>query len=201
MPGCTTSPSLARLRFFVAFAAGVSVLCPGGSAHARDDVDVVAYFQHASNARGTGLARKTKPVDVRPATPGEVIITMIAGEGKETQSPPARSGDMVVRNRCPETGNEEILVGADVFARRYEGPIGAGSGDGWLPYRPRGVEMRFVVVPEQDGEFSFTAPWGERMVARPGDAIVQDPSNPKDTYRVAKAAFACTYEVVREPER
>ena len=201
MPACTASPSLARLRFFMAFAAGVSVLCPGGSAHPRDDVDVVTYFQRASDTRGAGLARKTKPVDGRPAAPGEVIVTMIKGEGKETQSPPARPGDMVVRNRCPETGNEEILVAADVFSRRYEGPIGPGTGDGWSPYRPRGIETRFVVVPEQDGEFSFTAPWGERMVARPGDAIVQDPSNTKDTYRVAKAAFACTYEVVREPQR
>jgi hypothetical protein len=128
-------------------------------------------------------------------------FTMIKGEGKETQSPPAQLGDMVVRNRCPETGNEEILVAADSFSRRYEGPTGSGIGDGWLPYRPRGIQMRFVVVAEQDGEFSFIAPWGERMVAGPGDSIVQDPNNAKDTYRVAKAAFACTYEVVREPQR
>jgi hypothetical protein len=62
-----------------------------------------------------------------------------------------------------------------------------------------GAEMRFVVVTEHDGSFNFIAPWGERMVARPGDSIVQDLNNPKDTYRVAKAAFACTYEVLREP--
>ena len=61
--------------------------------------------------------------------------------------------------------------------------------------------MRFVVVAEQDGEFAFIAPWGERMVARPGDAIVQDPNNTKDTYRVEKVAFACTYEVIRESQR
>jgi hypothetical protein len=87
---------------------------------------------------------------------------------------------MVVRNRCPETGNERILVPAATFSRRYEGPIGAADADGWSPYRPRGVRMRFVMVAEQDGEFTFVAPWGERMVARPGDAIVQDPDNPKD---------------------
>jgi len=34
------------------------------------------------------------------------------------------------------------------------------------------------------------------MVAKPGDAIVQDPESPEDTYRVAAAAFACTYEVL-----
>jgi hypothetical protein len=195
----TTNPSLVRLRS-IAFVLGVSTLCPSGSLHAQEDVDVATYFQRAHDTRGAGLARKTKPVDVRPATPGEVIVTTIKGEGKETQSRPAQLGDMVVRNRCPETGNEEILVVADSFSRRYEGPIGSGT-DGWLPYRPRGIQMRFVVVAEQDGQFSFIAPWGEKMVARPGDAIVQDPDNTKDTYRIAKAAFACTYEIVREPQR
>ena len=39
------------------------------------------------------------------------------------------------------------------------------------------------------------------MVAQPGDLIVQDLNNPKNTYRVAKAAFACTYDVLREPLR
>ena len=33
------------------------------------------------------------------------------------------------------------------------------------------------------------------MVAHPGDALVQDPDDEKDTYRVAKISFACTYEV------
>ena len=54
---------------------------------------------------------------------------------------------------------------------------------------------------EKDGEFTFTAPWGETMVARPGDAIVQDAQDPKDTYRVQKAAFACTYEEIRPPSK
>lgn len=166
-----------------------------------DPIDIIAYFQRAQSARGAGLARKTKPVDVRPATPGEVVVTIIKGEGKETESPPAKSGDMVVRNRCPETGNEEILVSAAVFSERYAGPIGTAAADGWVTYRPRGVDMRFVIVSAEDGTFTFIAPWGEKMVARPGDVIVQDPNNPKDTYRIAKAAFACTYEALREPGR
>lgn len=168
-------------------------------AGAEGVVDIARYFERAEAKTGAGLARKTKPVDVRPAEPGEVVVTIIKGEGKETQSPPAKPGDMVVRNRCPETGNEEILVSSENFARRYDGPFGAGSADGWQTYRPRGVEMRFVLVAAEDGAFSFTAPWGEKMIARPGDVIVQDPSNPKDTYRVAKAAFACTYEILRHP--
>jgi hypothetical protein len=40
--------------------------------------------------------------------------------------------------------------------------------------------MRFVVVADEDGTSSFTALWGETMVARPGDAIVQDLNNAGD---------------------
>ncbi len=112
----------------------------------------------------------------------------------------AEAGDWVVRNRCPETGNEEILVSAAKFPQRYDGPVGEPDAEGWSTYRPRGIEMRFVVVAEEDGTFSFIAPWGETMVARPGDAIVQDPANPSDTYRIAGAAFACTYEVTHSPQ-
>jgi hypothetical protein len=193
--------SLALRCFSKAVVVGIAVFASNRGSHAQEAVDVLAYFDRAQDARGAGLAHKTKPVDARPAKPGEVVLTTIKGEGKETQSPPAKSGDMVVRNRCPETGDEQILVSASSFSQRYEGPIGAPDADGWSPYRPRGVQMRFVRVADQDGSFTFTAPWGERMVARPGDSIVQDPDNPKDTYRVAKAAFACTYEVLREPRR
>ena len=57
--------------------------------------------------------------------------------------------------------------------------------------------MAYFVVRAADGAFTFTAPWGEPMVARPGDAIVRDPRDPADTYRIAAAAFACTYEILR----
>lgn len=180
---------------------GVAIFCPSYPSPAQEVVDIDAYFQQVLSTRGAGLARKTKPVDVRPAKVGEVIVTMIKGEGKETQSPSAQAGDMVVRNRCSGTGNEQFLVRAASFTRRYEGPIGPRAVDGWSPYRPRGIQMRFVVVAEQDREFAFIAPWGEKMVARPGDAIVQDPNNTRDTYRVAKESFACTYEIIRDPHR
>jgi hypothetical protein len=179
----------------------VTIFCPSYPSLAQHAVDILAYFQQVLSTRGAGLARKTKPVDVRAAKAGEVIVTMIKGEGKETQSPSAQAGDMVVRNRCSGTGNEQFLVPAAIFARRYEGPIGPRAVDGWSPYRPRGIEMRFVVVAERDREFSFSAPWGEKMVARPGDSIVQDPKNTRDTYRVAKESFACTYEIIRDPQR
>ena len=176
-----------------------ALLLSGQMSFAQAPLDIYTYFQKAGDLGHDGLARKTKLVDAREATPGEVVV--IKGEGKETQSPPAKAGDMVVRNRCPESGNEEFLVPSAKFAGRYDGPTGPGGEDGWRPYRPRGADMRFVVVTEQDGEFTFTAPWGETMVARPGDAIVQDAQDPKDTYRVQKAAFTCTYEELRAPSK
>lgn len=171
------------------------VLAAGATMAAGSDVE--ALFAQAEQQGRVGLARKTKPVDVRPARPREIVTTVIAGEGEETRSPPAEPGDMVVRNRCPETGNEEILVRAAKFAQRYEGPLGPANGEGWRPFRPRGVEMLYLIVPEAAGSFTFTAPWGASMAARPGDAIVRDPKDPTDIYRIAAAAFACTYEVVR----
>ena len=163
--------------------------------------DISQLFAQAIEEQRTGVARKTKPVDVRPARPGEIVVTIIKGEGEETRSSPAEQGDMVVRNRCPATGNEEILVKAAKFAERYDGPTGPAEDAGWSAYRPRGNDMRYLVVRPGDGEFTFQAPWGEPMTARPGDAIVQDPSNPKDTYRIAAAAFECTYEIVERPKR
>lgn len=163
--------------------------------------DVIKLFEQAKAQEKTGFARKSRLVDAQPAAPGEVIETVIAGEGVETVSSPAQEGDMVVRNRCPATGNEEILVSAQKFEMRYEGPLDAGGqpmgGESvWRAYRPLGVEMAYFIIPPSMGSFTFLAPWGEQMVAHPGDAIVQDPRDTVDTYRIAAAAFACTYEIV-----
>lgn len=141
-------------------------------------------------------ARKTKPVDARPAKPGEVVETVIAGEGTEVRSRPAERGDWVVRNRCAATGNEQYLVAKGKFEERYESTGKPPGADGWQEHRPLGKVMRFFVLQPEHGEFHFEAPWGELMRAKPGDAILQDPEDPKDTYRVAAEAFACTYDVL-----
>ena len=164
---------------------------------AAADTDVAALFAAAAEQNRVGIAIKTKPVDARPAKPGEIIVTVIAGEGKETQSKPAEPGDWVVRNRCPETGNEQYLVSAAKFPRRYEGPLSAADSDGWSAFRPRGSEMRYFIVEPSQGIFTFDAPWGEKMVAKPGDAMVQNPEDESDIYRVAAPSFACTYEIVK----
>lgn len=159
--------------------------------------EIVALVAKARGAGRTKVARKTRPVDARPAKVGEIIVTVIKGEGKETQSRPAGAGDYVVRNRCPETGNEEYLVSADKFADRYKATGAPVNPDGWQEFQPVGREVRVLILEAEEAPFSFVAPWGEPMVARPGDAIVQDLKDEKDVYRVARASFDCTYEVVR----
>jgi hypothetical protein len=161
-----------------------------------DVMDIHTLFEAAQQDGRVGLARKSQPVDARPAVPGEIVVTIIANEGKETQSKPAAEGDMIVRNRCEPSGNEEYLVKAETFAERYQGLLGPADAHGWHAYRPLGPNMLYVLVRPEDGEFSFTAPWGEPMVARPGDAVIRNPADAKDTYRVAAASFECTYEIL-----
>ena len=72
-----------------------AVLALAWGAQAAAQTDVHAMFDQAERDSRVGLARKTRPVDVRAAQPGEVVVTVVAGEGKETQSPPAKPGDMV----------------------------------------------------------------------------------------------------------
>ena len=64
-------------------------------AHARSLAleEVVSMMDRARAEGRAGQARKARPVDVRPARAGEVVVTVIAGEGKETTSKPARAGD------------------------------------------------------------------------------------------------------------
>lgn len=159
--------------------------------------ELLALMDRARAAGRVGLARKAKAVDVRAARPGEVVVTSIAGEGKETQSHPAATGDWVVRNRNPATGDEQYLVDADVFVERYLLVDQPPDAAGWRRALPRGRPVRYWLVPLEQGEFTFEAPWGETMIARPGDAIVQDPGSPSDAWRVAAAAFEDSYEVLR----
>ena len=168
-------------------------------AFAIEDVprkDQIALMAEVKKVDRVGIARKTKEVDARPASPGEIVITYIKGQGVETRSKPAEDGDWVVRNRCEETGNEEILVKARNFSDRYGEPLSAADAAGYRAFKPKGSNMSYFIVTDEIGPFNFRAPWDETMVALPGDAIVQVQTDESDTYRVAAAAFQCTYEIV-----
>ena len=163
------------------------------------EVDAAALFEQALRAGQVGEARRTRPVDARPAQPGEVIVTVIRGDGVETRARPAAAGDWVARNRCPATGNEQYLIAAARFPERYGPPRSQPDGEGWREFHPTGVTMQFFRLTPAHGEISFMAPWGERMVGRPGDVLVRDPGNLRDLYRIYSVSFECTYEVIRPP--
>ncbi|RIY00013.1 hypothetical protein D3218_11970 [Aureimonas flava] len=161
----------------------------------------IELFGQAEGAGLTGTARKTRAVDARPAREGEVVVTVIPGEGVETTSKPAEPGDWVVRNRCSadKAANPTILVKAARFPERYGAPQGEPDAEGFREFHPSGQEMGFFLVSPETGAFQFVAPWGTPMVAKPGDAIVQIPGDRDDTYRIARAEFDCTYEVLKAP--
>lgn len=162
----------------------------------------VTYFTQAQQAGITGIAIKTKPVLARPAKEGEIITTIIKGEGVETVSEPAKKGDWVVQNICPETGNEEILVRKAKFAQRYntaeKSEINLASyPSDYQPFTPQGVEMNYFIVPDSTPPFVMKAPWGELQRFQSGDAVVQSTTDNQDVYRIQKAAFECTYTILK----
>ncbi|WP_228766766.1 MULTISPECIES: hypothetical protein [Proteus] len=162
----------------------------------------VAYFTLAQQAGITGVAIKTKPVLARPAKEGEIITTIIKGEGVETVSEPAKAGDWVVQNICPETGNEEILVRKAKFAQRYntseKSEINLASyPSDYQPFTPKGIEMNYFIVPDSTPPFAMKAPWGELQRFQSGDAVVQSTKDNQDIYRIQKAAFECTYTILK----
>ena len=162
----------------------------------------IAYFTQAQQAGITGVAIKTKPVLARPAKEGEIITTTIKGEGIETVSEPAKAGDWVVQNICPETGNEEILVRKAKFTQRYntveksEINLAPYPSD-YQPFTPKGIEMNYFIVPESTPPFAMRAPWGELQRFQSGDAVVQSKTDHQDVYRIQKAAFECTYTILK----
>ena len=100
---------------------------------------------------------------------------------------PANAGDWVVRNRCPETGNEQYLMGANKFTGKYNRTGAPPGRDGWQEFQPVGKDVRALILTPEEGSFFFTAPWGEPMVAHPGDVIVQDLEDEKDVLLAKKA--------------
>jgi hypothetical protein len=163
--------------------------------------DRIQFFEDAIAAHRVGRAQKIGVVDARPARDGEIVVSIIAGEGLETTSRPAQLGDWVVRSRFAQTGFEEQLVDGAVFATRYSELDGTKDEAGFTRFTARFDPVLFCRVQEADGEFALRARWGELQRCRPGDAVVQLPGRPDDIYRVQAQAFALNYRVIEQPER
>lgn len=192
-----------RMRMAALAANGLVLALDAAAAQAQAprEVDAPALFEQAVQAGRVGEARRTRLVDARPAQAGEVIVTVIQGDGVETRSRPAAAGDWVARNRCPATGNEQYVIAGARFPERYGPPRGEPDAQGWREFHPTGVTMQFFTLTAAEGEITFMAPWGERMVGHPGDVLVRDPGNLRDLYRIYSVSFGCTYEITRPPAR
>jgi len=105
------------------------------------------------------------------------VIT-VTSDGKETTNT-AEPGDIIMSG----PSKENYVVKAAKFPKLYSGDIGG------------------LVIPEQSPRMvaaykgtktvTFTAPWGESMILKPGDYLVKDGS--QGYYRIASAEYKETY--------
>jgi len=108
----------------------------------------------------------------------EQPVVTITSDGKETQNV-ALPNDIIMSG----PSKENYVVKGVKFPKLYDGTIGG------------------VVIPEQGPRLvalytgqqpiTFTAPWGESMIMKPGDYLVKD--GDAGYYRVAKAEYEQTY--------
>jgi hypothetical protein len=139
--------------------------------------------------------RKFQQVHARPASPGEVIISL-TDDGEETTNT-ADAGDMVVRNQTQ--AQEEYIIGGARFLERYSmvRPV-----DGaWKLYEPRGEVLGIEITRELAAEFgvgqqfTIVAPWGTEQTARVGDMFVSPLPDLDEIYRIARKEFEETYRL------
>jgi hypothetical protein len=146
--------------------------------------DIAAKFAEALRAGKVRHYEKKGQVDIRPATPGEVIKTVIDGEHETVNT--AATGDYVARG----VKGERYIVKPDILAKRYGAPLTAPDREGYRRYPAKGDFYAF----QYEGEpFKFVAPWKEDMIANPGDYIGTAAMGSKEYYRIEKSAFAATY--------
>jgi hypothetical protein len=111
---------------------------------------------------------------------GELIKTITStdtADNPETKNV-ALKGDVVMSGPSSET---YVVKGAK-FGKLYDGNIGG------VVYPEQGPRMVALYTGQQP--ITFTAPWGESMIMKPGDYLVKGDDG---YYRVAKAEYEQTY--------
>jgi hypothetical protein len=146
--------------------------------------DIAAKFEEALRAGKVRHYEKKGQADIRPATPGELVETVIDGQRETVNT--AAAGDYVVRG----VKGELYIIKAEILAKRYGGPLTAPDKDGFRSYRAKGDFYGFRYAGEP---FKFVAPWKEDMIAKPGDYIGTNVMGSNEYYRVEESAFAATY--------
>jgi hypothetical protein len=136
--------------------------------------------------------RKKTNVLVRQARDGERIITQTS-DGLETQNT-AGKGDYVLKNSTEAA--EEYIVSEEKLRSRYL--FLEQIDEVYARYRPVGTILAMELTgPVRNtlglpDPFLFIAEWGETMIAREGDYLVQTGS--REVYRIARKEFFETYE-------
>jgi len=140
----------------------------------------IKYSNHGEVEDSAAL-EDMEPMTFATAT-SEMKVVTITADGKETENT-AVPGDIIMSG----PSGEKYVVKAAKFEKLY-----AKQDDG-------------TVIPEQSprqvarytgkDEVTFTAPWGEQMVLKPGDYLVKDGEG---YYRVAKKEYEATYNLPGE---
>ena len=108
----------------------------------------------------------------------EQPVVTITSDGKETQNVAAQN-DIIMSG----PSKENYVVKAAKFPKLYQGEIGQTI----IPEQG----PRMVAAYTGKDQVTFTAPWGEQMVLKPGDYLVKD--GDQGYYRIAKAEYEMTY--------
>jgi len=108
----------------------------------------------------------------------QMPVTTVTSDGKETQNT-ADSGDIVMSG----PSGEKYVIKSAKFPKLYSGQIG---GPIHPEQSPRNVGIYYGSAP-----ITFTAPWGESMVLKPGDYLVKEDEG--KYYRIAKKEYEATY--------
>jgi len=109
---------------------------------------------------------------------GEMPVVTVTSDGKETQNV-AQKGDIIMSG----PSEENYVIKSEKFPKLYQGNLGSTVVPEQSP--------RMVAVYNGDKPVTFTAPWGESMVLKPGDYLVKD--GDQGYYRIAKAEYEQTY--------
>jgi hypothetical protein len=151
--------------------------------------EVAAKFAEASRAGKVRRYKKFGQTDIRPAVPGEEVVTMVDGV-RETANK-AGPGDYVARG----VKGECWIISAKNVASRYGAPFTEADAEGYRSYPAKG---EFHAFRYEGAPFKFIAPWKEEMIANPGDYIGTNVMGSGEFYRIEKNAFAATYAEAKD---
>jgi adenylate kinase family enzyme len=108
----------------------------------------------------------------------EQPVVTVTSDGKETQNV-ATPTDVIMSG----PSKENYVVKAAKFPKLYQGTMGG-------PVVPE-QSPRLVALYAGKAPVTFTAPWGESMILKPGDYLVKD--GDAGYYRIAKLEYDQTY--------